>query len=78
MKVPNYKYSLQAVHRYINRRAGGMISRGQVEEVLFGREILDEAFGHGSIRVSDDHFSRLHFLADLKLEFAPQVIRKIF
>ncbi len=78
MKVPNHKYSLQAFHRYINRRAGGIIGRGQIEEVLFGREILDEAFGDGSIRVSYDHFGRFHFLVDLKLEFVPWMIRKIF
>jgi len=71
MKVPNHKHGLQASHGYINRRARGIIGRGQIEEVLIGREILDEAFGNGSIRISDDHFGRFHFLLVLKLEFVP-------
>ena len=78
VKVPNHKHSLQAFHRYINRRAGGMIGGGQIEEALIGREILDETFSDGSIRVSYDHFGRFHFLPDLELEFIPQMIRKLF
>jgi hypothetical protein len=77
-KVADHKHSLQAFHRYINRGAGGMIGRGQIEEVLSGKEILDEAFGDGSIGISDDHFGRFHFLMDLRLEFVPQMIRKLF
>jgi hypothetical protein len=43
-----------------------------------GREILDEAFGNGSIRISDNHFGRFHFFSGLTLEFVPQLIRNIF
>lgn len=77
-KVPNHKHSLQAFHRYINRRAGGVAGRSQIEEVLVGREILDEAFGDGSIRISDNHFGRFHLLFVLLLEFVPQMIRNFF
>jgi hypothetical protein len=78
MKVPNHKHSLQAFHRYINRRAGGIIGRGQIEEVLIGKEILDKAFGDGSIRISDNHLGRFHFFSGLTLEFVPHMIRNIF
>lgn len=71
MKVPNHKYSFQAFHRYINRRAGGIIGRSQIEEVLIRREILDKALGDGSIHVSYHHFGRFHFLLILALEFVP-------
>ena len=55
-----------------------MIGRVQIEEVLIGEEILDEAFGDDSIDISDNYFGRFHFFLDLKLGFVPQVIRKIF
>lgn len=77
IEVPNDKHSLQAFHRYINRRAGGMIGTGQIEEVFIGEKILDEAFGDGSIRISDNHFGWFHILPDLGLEFVPLMIRMI-
>jgi hypothetical protein len=49
-----------------------MIGAGQIEEVLVGREILDEASGDGSIRISDNHFGRFHFLPDLGLVVYPK------
>jgi hypothetical protein len=62
MKVPNHKHGLQAVQRYLKQLAGGVVSRGKIEEILIGREILHEASGDGSIGISDDHLSRFHFL----------------
>jgi hypothetical protein len=61
MKVPNHKHSLQASHGYINRRANGVIGRGQIEEILIGREILQEASGNGSVSISYNHFGGFHF-----------------
>ncbi len=62
MKVPNHKHGLQALHRYLKRPAGEVVSRGKIEEILVGREILHEAPGDGSIGISDNHLSRFHFL----------------
>jgi hypothetical protein len=78
MKVPDHKHSLQASERYLKRLAGGVVSKGKIEEISMGREILHETSRDGSISIPDNHLGRFHFFHDLKLEFVPKMIRKIF
>jgi hypothetical protein len=77
MKVPNHKHGLQTSKRYLKGLAGEVVSRGKIEEIPIGREILNEASSDGSISISDNHLRRFHFFLNLKLGFVPRMIRKI-